>query len=510
MSNTRQSQQRSFINSTSSVCPTCLRTLPAQILARDGQVFMKKFCPDHGHFEVLIASDEEWYRETIAIRYEPQYPYAFTAKVEEGCPSDCGVCGDHQQRCMIPVIEINDHCNMECPICFAHNQYSYEMTIPELDRCLDAIYKSEKNDIDLLVISGGEPTMHSNFFPLLTRARERGYRQITVNTNGIRLANDREFVKQAKDLGLQFTMWIDGFRESTHMMLRGMDTREIKQRALDNLGEFDVNTNILCVVGRGVNEDEVGQVFELAMGLPFVRGVTYHTLVYTGKGGKNLPRDPATIITIPDIMRLLDEQTSGVLRRRDFSPIPAPHPLCETNAYMLVCDDGGSPQALSRLVPPGRYRDLVENQAILRPDDQLEQRLQEVIDHLYSRPDQDADTRRALSTFRSMLDRCFPTDHHLTRDERERHCERAIKGVFLIPYMDEYNLDLTRLRSCVSMQAVPDGRLIPNCSYYPIHRLTDPRFFPEGRQTPPAFMKYGPQDPRQALNAQLQKSKADA
>jgi uncharacterized radical SAM superfamily Fe-S cluster-containing enzyme len=385
---------------------------------------------------------------------------------------------------MIPVIEITDHCNMECPICFAHNQNSYEMTGAELDRCLDAIYRSERNDVDMLVFSGGEPTMHSRFFDLIERARERGFRHLTVNTNGIRIAEDKLFVKRAKELGVEFTMWIDGFRESTHMVMRGMDTRRVKEQALANLGELDVSTNLLCVVARGVNEDEVGAVLDLGMRLPFVRGVTYHTMVYTGKGGKFFPRDSRSVITVPDIMRLLDEQTGGRVAMRDFTPIPAPHPLCETNTYMLMTDDGQPPIPLSRIVPADRYFDLVVNQAILRPDDKLQDRLQEMIDHLFARPDRGADETRALATFRRLLDRCFPQGWHTTAAERERICERAIKAIFLIPYMDEHNLDLTRLRSCVSMQAVPDGRLIPNCSYYPIHRLTDPRFFKEGGRVP--------------------------
>jgi 7,8-dihydro-6-hydroxymethylpterin dimethyltransferase len=476
----RQQQDRSFINSTSSVCPTCYAVIPAQIFGRDNQVFMRKFCRQHGHVEVLIAGDEQWYRDTIALKYKPEYPYQFTAKVEKGCPSDCGVCGDHQQRCMIPVIEITDHCNMECPICFAHNQNSYNMSIAELDVCLDTIQKSEKSDVDMLVMSGGEPTGHPKFFELMERVMQRGFKHVTINTNGIRIAQDKAFVKKARDLGLEFTLWIDGFRESTHILLRGMDTRLLKQQALAHLGEYDVNTNILCVVARGVNEDEVGAVLDLGMSLPFVRGVTYHTLVYTGKGGKHFPRDSRTVVTTPDIMRLLDEQTGGRIGMRDFSPIPAPHPLCETNTYVLMPEEG-APIPLTRVVPKDKYFELVVNQAILRPDDRLEQRLQEIIDHLYAKADPTDETTRALATFRSLLKRAFPLEGGVTAAEREKMCEKMIKAVFLIPYMDEYNLDLTRLRSCVSMQATPDGKLIPNCAYYPLHRLNDPRFFGRGK-----------------------------
>jgi hypothetical protein len=167
---------------------------------------------------------------------------------------------------------------------------------------------------------------------------------------------------------------------------------------------------------------------------------------------------------------------------------------------MLMTDDGGPPIPLSRLIAPESYHELVVNQAILRPDDRLRSRLEQVIDQLYAKEHPTEEARRALGTFRNLLERCFPLDRHISAEEREWICERAIKAVFLIPYMDEYNLDLTRLRSCVSMQAVPDGRLIPNCSYYPIHRLTDPRFFPQEGARKPMFLQYAPGDERAVLN----------
>jgi hypothetical protein len=169
MSDTHRSQNQSFIHTTPSVCPTCFKVVNAQIIDRDGKVYMRKFCPDHGHCEVLISGDSEWYRETLAVKYTPLVPHEFTSKVERGCPHDCGICADHQQRCLIPVIEITDHCNMKCPICFAHNRNRYHMTVEEMDRSLDTVEKSEGTDVDAMVITGGEPTLHPEFFVLMQR-----------------------------------------------------------------------------------------------------------------------------------------------------------------------------------------------------------------------------------------------------------------------------------------------------------------------------------------------------
>ncbi|MHC5056977.1 MAG: hypothetical protein ACYTKD_20045 [Planctomycetota bacterium] len=273
---------------------------------------------------------------------------------------------------------------------------------------------------------------------------------------------------------------MDGFRESTHLALRGRDMREVKAKALGNLEKHDINTNILAVVGKGINEDEVGEILSFGIERHFVRSVNYHTLAFTGSGGRDFARDHENVTTLPDIMKLIEAQ-SEFMRMSDFSPIPAPHPLCESNTYLLMTSDGKPPIPVPRLMEKGKYPEVFENVAVLRPDDRLRVRLKAVIDYLDARGERTEDTTRALEFFRQLTRDCFPERGHVSQEERARICERAIKAVFLIPYMDEFNLDLTRLRACVAMQALPDGRLVPSCACYPLHRYADKRLFPDGR-----------------------------
>ena len=116
---------------------------------------------------------------------------------------------------------------------------------------------------------------------------------------------------------------------------------------------------------------EVGAVMEYGLKKDFVRAINYHTLAYTGKGGREFKRDSSNVTTIPDIMKLIAEQ-NGFLRPSDFSPIAAPHPLCESNTYLLMTQDGGDPIPVPRLMEEGRYPEVLENVAVLRADDSLQ------------------------------------------------------------------------------------------------------------------------------------------
>ena len=58
---------------------------------------------------------------------------------------------------------------------------------------LDALVASE-GEPDLVQISGGEPTLHPDFFAILDAVRARPIRHVMINTNGLRIAREPEFV----------------------------------------------------------------------------------------------------------------------------------------------------------------------------------------------------------------------------------------------------------------------------------------------------------------------------
>jgi hypothetical protein len=171
-----------------SICSTCFRRVDAKIVFQDNRVFMLKRCPEHGHERVLVADDVDYYRRCREVFIKPpEMPAHYNTPVKWGCPYDCGLCTDHEQHSCLSLVEICDACNLRCPICYASSgpdRQTYR-TLDHIERMLDAVVRNEGQP-DVVQISGGEPTIHPQFFDVLDRAKARPIRHLMVNTNGIR------------------------------------------------------------------------------------------------------------------------------------------------------------------------------------------------------------------------------------------------------------------------------------------------------------------------------------
>ena len=115
----RKSAPYLFLGQTTSLCETCLALVPAKVIAEGQSVYFQKRCPEHGVQKTLIADDLGYWksqRDWLKPGDRPLMPHTAT---EHGCPYDCGLCPDHEQHSCLAIIEINDACNLTCPVCFA-------------------------------------------------------------------------------------------------------------------------------------------------------------------------------------------------------------------------------------------------------------------------------------------------------------------------------------------------------------------------------------------------------
>ena len=181
-------RQYLFYDVAISICSTCYRKVEGKIVFQDGRVLLLKSCPAHGAETALIADDVDYYRRCREVFIKaPEMPERFNTPVKWGCPYDCGLCADHQQHSCLTLVEITDHCNLECPVCYAASGPSRPecRTLEEIERMLDAVVRNEGRP-DVVQISGGEPTLHPDFFTVLDLAKARPIKHLMVNTNGIR------------------------------------------------------------------------------------------------------------------------------------------------------------------------------------------------------------------------------------------------------------------------------------------------------------------------------------
>src|SRR3954463_4809691 len=185
-----------FYELTSSLCATCLRKVEAKVVIQDQNVFMLKRCPEHGFAKVLISTDAEYYKLTRATIKPGQMPLKFNTPIKWGCPYDCGLCPDHEQHSCLSLIEICDYCNLRCPICYAESGPERQQfrSLEQIEFMLDAVVRNEGKP-DVVQLSGGEPTMHPDFFKVIELAKERPIRHLMINTNGVRIAKEEDFVR---------------------------------------------------------------------------------------------------------------------------------------------------------------------------------------------------------------------------------------------------------------------------------------------------------------------------
>ena len=333
-----------------SLCPTCLRKVEGKIVFQDGSVYMDKRCPEHGPVRVLLADDVEYWRRAREVFLKrSEMPQRFQTPVEYGCPYDCGLCADHEQHACLALVEITDRCNLTCPICYADSGpgRGRHRTLDEIERMLDAVVHAE-GEPDVVQISGGEPTVHPEFFRILDLARERPIRHLMVNTNGVRIAKEDGFAERLATYmpGFELYLQFDSLRPEPLLDLRGEDLRAIHERALDRLDALDLSTTLVVTVKRGVNDDQIGELVDYALTRRCVRGVTFQPVQVAGRT-ENF--DPArNRLTLSEVRRRLLEQTD-VFRPEDVIPVPC-HPDAIAMAYALKL--GESVHALTGLVDP--------------------------------------------------------------------------------------------------------------------------------------------------------------
>ncbi len=438
------------------LCPVCLGRATGHLVFEDEKVWFDKRCPTHGLQRVLMDDDIAWFRrcreDFLAPGGQPNQP---GAPVRHGCPYDCGLCPDHQQHTCVAVLEVTENCNLACPVCYAGSgpHRPRHRSLPEIEVMLDGVSRSE-DTLNVLQLSGGEPTLHPDFFEILRRCRRRSIRHLMVNTNGLRIAEDRAFAEQLASFKplLEVYLQFDSLRGERLLALRGKDLRAVHDQALRTLDELDISTTLVVTLVKGVNDDEIGDIIQHALTYRCVRGVTLQPLQRAGRvAGAVAETDRLTYGRV----RQLVIQQSGLFRPEDVVPVPC-HSDSLAMAYAFKF--GGDTIPLSTLLDPSVLVHAMDGNAMT-----LEQ-----------------DRERARLLYEAFQARHSPSSHTAALQELltclpNPGCfgELTYANVFrvmIVQFMDAWNLEQRALqRSCIHI-VHPDGRLIPFDTYNILHR----------------------------------------
>jgi uncharacterized radical SAM superfamily Fe-S cluster-containing enzyme len=406
---------------------------------------MYKWCREHGHSKVLIATDADYWRKGREVYIKPpEMPLRFNTPMEYGCPYDCGLCPDHMQHSCLTILEITDHCNLRCPVCYADSgpHRPQFRDLATLERMLDAIVANE-GEPDVVQISGGEPTLHPQFFAVLDAARRRPIKHLMLNTNGIRIANEEGFAQRLAAYAPGFEVYLqwDSTRAAALQTLRGVDLTSVRQRALENLNRVNLSTTLVVTVARGVNDDEIGAIIDFAATQPAVRGVTLQPVQHAGRTeGYDADRQR---LTLTEVRQKILAQTR-MFTPADIIPVPC-NPDALAMAYALKTASGIQP--LTGLIPPEVLLAGERNTIVFERDPALK----EQVFRLFSTSKGPEGQAQAL---RDLLC-CLPqiAAGTLTYDNVFR--------VLIMAFIDAHNFDVRAMKkSCVHIVQA-DGRIIP-------------------------------------------------
>ena len=239
---------------TTTLCPFCSQLLPGEVFGRDRAVYLSRDCPEHGHIEALVCSDRNWFDGLKQFDVAPIKPAHPQHPVNLGCPLDCGLCAAHRQVAGTMAIEISNKCNADCPVCLGDNRGTFEMSVAEIRGLVEGAIR-DQGQIGVLTLSGGEPTIHPQFFEILSLLDRPEIGRINLNSNGLRMVQDAKFVDRLRQHPKVYvSLHFDGQNAEK---IRGTKP-ELQEQALARLCEAGIGVVPLILGVRDINDRELG------------------------------------------------------------------------------------------------------------------------------------------------------------------------------------------------------------------------------------------------------------
>lgn len=439
---------KSIIAQTESLCPICLEKIPARRFIDGNNVYLEKTCPQHGNFQSLLWRGAQSYLLWSDYGQPATPPVQFQSEVQLGCPLDCGLCPEHEADSCTVVVEVTHRCNLNCKICFASaNEDDFlDPDMAGIERMFDSIVASRANPS--VQISGGEPTQRDDLPAIITLGKHKGFRHIQINTNGVRIAQDKAYLQKLVEAGTDLIyLQFDGVCDCTYRRIRSAEHLfDVKRRAVENCAEAGIGVILVPTIVRDVNLSKVGDIVRFAKEwVPIVKGVHFQPASFFGR----FPQPPADEerTTLPDVIDELVAQMNGEMKVDHFLPRRSEDSHCSFSSIFVLKEDGrlegrtsinwnvGDSAEGSKLTPPEKARQFFDKR------------------WRYANPQAEGSAcscKQGMDTW--LGKRLWESQHSLT-----------ITGM---PFQDVWNIDLQRLKRCCVHVITLDGRFIPLCAFY--------------------------------------------
>ena len=427
-----------FEGKTKSVCPICLKIIDAKLVYRDGYVYLEKKCLEHGSFSSVVWKNKVNFVSWLGAS-------ASNYKDDESCSfscAACGICPEHKNGTCCVVYEVTSRCDMNCKFCFSNRAD----TALAADIPLELIKKDIESFVypkrTLIQLSGGEPAMRDDLPDVVKIAKDVGCKYVQLNTNGIRIAKEPEYLKKLADSGLSFVfLQFDGMNDEIYRTLRGKSLLETKKRAIENCARFNIGVTLVPTVVRGVNYSNIGDILRFAISMsPIVRGVHFQPAAYIGR----VPSVPCNEdrITLDELIEQINIQSENLIKIENIKPSRCDHPLCGFHGDFVVKEDF----TLYPITVQSK-----NSSSCCGSTDSAADKNREFVGRRWKRNDTE-------------VPKCDSSD--IT--DMEYFISRVKSHGFTVTSMafqDAGNLDAKRIRDC-SLHVYKSGRLVPFCINY--------------------------------------------
>jgi uncharacterized radical SAM superfamily Fe-S cluster-containing enzyme len=414
------------------------------------QVFFTRVCPTHGIVDTDLGYHAAFYRKSFDVEK------IMLARYGDGGATDIsrGLSPFPLRKpAGLAILEVTERCNLTCPMCYAYSSPSErDYTLEEIETRLDQLIAIEGKGISLQ-ISGGEPSVRKDLDVIAAMVKRKGFGQLEMVSNGIRLAREPDFADKLVTWGFTSVyLQFDSTRPQDIEKLRGEDLWEVRVKAIAALERVKLPSTLAVALYDGLNSDQIQQVVHFAWqhpntvcaiafqaATPFGRFEVNNT-VNDAPGNGHTPPETRTPrkLRMPEILKLIEEQT-GVSQDL-FFPVGEGSPLCNTFTLLKYTKEG--------------YKPIAPNFT-----------LKEFLEVMGPRPNM---TLRMLTRGRAAILPQIVTNiggslklmktlwpHIGTDPSFWTGCKTLT--LFVKPFMDESDLDMSRIERCCFHNASPRG-----------------------------------------------------
>ncbi len=469
--------KESILRKTASICPECLKLLPADIFEKGEKVWIRKVCKEHGKTEDLYWGDYEMYRRAEGFGDEGvPLENPNVEKENPVCPKDCGLCRIHKSHTCLANLVVTNRCDLSCWYCFFYSGrvgYVYEPTLEQIEEMVKVLADQRPVRNNAVQLTGGEPCLRDDLVEIAKICKRHGIEHVQLNTNGIRLSKNPDLCRKIAEAGVH-TLYLsfDGMTAKTnpknHWEVPGV---------MENCRKAGIGVVFVPTLIKGVNDHELGDIIRFGFrNIDVIRSVNFQPVSLVGRITK-AEREKCRI-TIPDAIRKIEEQTNGEIGKEDFYPVPtalkfsrlvsaftgkpeyslSSHFACGMGTY--VFDVGG------KLVPVTRFMDI----------DGLLEYFDSVSEELKSGKSKYMAGLKILFKLNSFIDKkSAPKGFNLRKmlfSMIAKHNYKSLgkfhhKSLFIgmMHFMDLFNFDIERVKRCTIHYTLTDGRVVPFCAF---------------------------------------------